>query len=105
VVKETERGYADLQSQITADVLQEGFFNVVVDYDRYVRTSDGPVRIRLGTTGAEIEGAVSRKVNNNGTPRILGGPQLRDWFQRNFRPMDTVAVDLMSQEVIILDKK
>jgi hypothetical protein len=84
---------------------KQGFFNVVVDYDRYVRTSDGPVRIRLGRNGTEIEGTVNRKVNNNGTPRILGGPQLREWFKRNFRPMDTVAVDLTSQEVIILDRK
>ena len=84
---------------------KQGFFNVVVDYDRYVRTSDGPVRIRLGRNGGEIEGVVNRKVNNNGTPRILGGPPLREWFQRNFKPMDTVAVDLASQEVIVLDKK
>jgi hypothetical protein len=84
---------------------KQGFFNVVVDYDRYVRTSDGPVRIRLGRNGAEIEGTVNRKVNNNGTPRILGGPALREWFQRNFKPMDTVAVDLTSQEVIVLDRR
>ena len=84
---------------------KQGFFNVVIDYDRYVRKSDGPVRLRLGRAGVEIEGKVNRDVNSNGTPRILGGPKLRDWFQQNFKLMDTVAVDLTSEEVIILDKK
>ena len=84
---------------------KQGFFNVVIDYDRYVRKSDGPVRLRLGRAGAEIEGKVNREVNTNGTPRIHGGPKLRDWFQQNFKPMDTVAVDLSSEEVIVLDKQ
>ncbi|HZP92020.1 MAG TPA: hypothetical protein VFB20_03940 [Burkholderiales bacterium] len=84
---------------------KQGFFNVVVDYDRYVRKTDGPVRLRLGKQGTEIEATVNRKVNNNGTARILGGAPLREWFQRNFEPMDIVAVDLTSQEVIVLEKK
>lgn len=84
---------------------KQGFFNVVVDYDRYVRKTDGPVRLRLGRNGNEIEGKINRHVNNNGTARVLGGVALRAWFQNNFEPMDTVAVDLSSQDVIVLDKK
>ena len=84
---------------------KQGFFNVVVDYDRYVRKIDGPVRLRLGRNGAEIDAKVNRQVNNNGTARVLGGVALREWFQRNFEPMDTVAVDLTSQDVIVLEKK
>jgi hypothetical protein len=84
---------------------KQGFFNVVVDFDRYVRRSDGPVRIRLGRNGTEINGKVNRAVNPNGTPRILGGSELRNWFQENFKPMDTVLVDLTSQDVVVLEKK
>jgi hypothetical protein len=83
---------------------KQGFFNVVVDHERYVRKTDGPVRLRLGSDGREIEAKVSRQYNRNGTPRILGGATLRDWFQRNFEPKDSVAVDLTSQEVIVLSK-
>lgn len=83
---------------------KQGFFNVVVDYDRYVRKTDGPVRICLGRNGAEIHAKVSRHVNNNGTARILGGVPLRDWFQKNFEPMDTVTVDLSSEDLIVLEK-
>lgn len=83
---------------------KQGFFNVVVDYERYVRNADGPVRLRLGRDGPEVAAKVKRRVNNNGTPRILGGVALREWFQEHFNPMDTVAVDLTSQEVIVLEK-
>jgi hypothetical protein len=81
-----------------------GFFNVTVDYDRYVRDQEGSVRLRLGRDGIEIEGKVNRQANRNGTPRIYGGPPLRDWFQQNFNVMETVAVDLSSKAVIIMDK-
>lgn len=83
----------------------QGFFNVVVDYDRYVRKQDGPIRLRLGHEGTEIEGKINRKVNNNGTARFMGGAPLRDWFQKNFEPMDVVPVDLGSQNVITLREK
>jgi len=83
----------------------KGFFNVVVDYDRYVRKTVGPVRLRLGRLGIEIDGEINRTANTNGTARILGGTALRNWFQNNFEPMDTVEVDLSSQKIIVLEKK
>lgn len=84
---------------------KQGFFNVVVDFDRYVRKTDGPVRIQLGRGGNEIDARIDRQVNNNGTARVLGGVRLRNWFQNNFEPMDTVAVDLASEDVIVLERK
>ena len=82
-----------------------GFFNVGVGYDRYVRHTEGPVRLRLGRDGSEVEGRVDRHANQNGTPRIMGGVPLKRWFQANFKPMDVVAVDLASQDVIVLDRR
>jgi hypothetical protein len=82
-----------------------GFFNVVVGYDRYVRKTEGPVRLQLGRGGAEIVARIDRHANQNGTARVMGGAQLKRWFQANFRPMDVVAVDLSSQEVIVLERK
>jgi len=82
-----------------------GFFNVGVTYDRHVRRTEGPVRIRLGHDGPEIEGRVDRQANQNGTARVMGGASLKRWFQANFEPMDIVAVDLASQDVIVLQRK
>lgn len=83
---------------------KQGFFNVVVDYDRYVRTEDGPIRLRLGLEGPEIEAKINRQANQNGTARIMGGARLRDWFHKHFEPMDKVFVDLTSSELIVLYK-
>jgi hypothetical protein len=81
-----------------------GFFNVTVDYDRYVRKTEGPLRLRLGRNGVEVQAKLSRHANQNGTPRISGGVPLRKWFQRYFNPMDIVAVDLSSEDILVLDK-
>jgi hypothetical protein len=80
-----------------------GFFNVGVSHDRYVRRTEGPVRIRLGREGEVVEGRVDRHANRNGTARVMGGVPVKRWFQANFKPMDTVAVDFASEEEIVLD--
>lgn len=82
----------------------QGFFNVSVDYDRFVRKTEGQIKIKLGGHGLEILGTISRKANRNGTARIMGNAALKNWFQNNFEPMDTVAVDLSSQDIVVLDK-
>lgn len=80
-----------------------GFFNVTVDFDRYVRKSEGPVELRLGgDSGQVIVGRIDRHANPNRTARILGGVRLRDWFQRNFEEGDRVSVDLQALETIVL---
>lgn len=84
---------------------ERGFFNVVVDYDRYVRKAEGPVRIKLGRNGIEINGKLDRKANLNGTARIYGSGPLKIWFQNNFEPMDIVTADLSSQDIIVLSKE
>ena len=83
----------------------QGIFNFTVDFDRFVRPQEGPVVLRLGLRGPEIQGLINRQANRNGTPRIIGGAKLRDWFQKNFEPMGIVAVDLSSQEIIVLRKQ
>ncbi len=80
----------------------QGFFNVTVDFDRFVRSQEGEVALRLGSAGRQIQGMINRRANRNGTARIIDGAKLRDWFQSNYRPMDTVAVDLSSPEIFIL---
>jgi hypothetical protein len=80
----------------------QGFFNVTVDFDRFVRLEEGPVILKLGLNGPEIQAMINRRANQNGTPRIIGGTRLRNWFQKNFEPMDIIAVDLSSREIIVL---
>jgi hypothetical protein len=81
---------------------EKGFFNVTVDYQNYVRPDSGPVTLVLANTGQTLSGRVSREANPNGTPRIFGGIDLRDWFQQNFKLLETVNVDLISNDKIVL---
>lgn len=83
---------------------KRGFFNVTVEFANYVRATEGPVKLKLGQHGIEIEASVDRHANTNGTPRIMGGPRLRDWFQRHFDSMQVVCVDLTSQEMLVLSE-
>ena len=83
----------------------QGFFNVTVDYDAYVRQQEGPIHLILGNDGEQtIEGRIDRRSNTNGTARVHGGTRLRDWFGANFQIMDSVDVDLSSPDLIQLGR-
>jgi len=103
ITSHTGDKHADL-SALQKTYFRQGFFNVTADFDRYVRNSDGPVRLQLGRNGPEIEATVKRGANQNATARIYGRVALRNWFQKNFKPLQTVNVDLSSQDVIVLDR-
>jgi hypothetical protein len=100
----TEGEMAVFNLTLQQTYFKQGFFNVTVDFDRYVRQTEGPVRLQLGRNGNVIQGKINRSVNNNGTARILGGVPLRHWFQTQFKPMETITVDLTSPDLIIIDK-
>jgi hypothetical protein len=76
----------------------KGFFNVGVDVDRFVRPDSGPISIQLGPSRAEIRGTVNREANTNGTPRIMGGAELRNWFHRACKELDVVDVAVLAPD-------
>ena len=79
-----------------------GFFNVPRDFDRYVRSDDGPVTLTLSSQFHEIGAWANRRANRNGTARIMGGARLRLWFQGRYREMDTVPVRFDSLDRLVL---
>lgn len=74
-----------------------GFFNLGVEVDRFVRPNSGPVSILLGPAQAEISATINREANVNGTPRVMGGAALRNWFQRNYEQGEVVDVVVVSK--------
>lgn len=62
---------------------EQGFFNVGVLHDPFVRERNGEVVLVLVTREKEdrITATVDRKATGNGTARIMGGRRLRDWFR------------------------
>lgn len=86
--------------------LEQGFFNVTVDFDRFVRQTEGPVELVLLADGKEQrrEAKVNRSANMNGTARIIGGTKLRDWFLNHFDVGTRLDVDLGSDREIRIQK-
>ena len=82
----------------------QGFFNVPVEYGRFVRSTDGPVQLLVGDPSRAIPGWVNRRANRNGSARIMGRAALRNWFQKCFRPMDSISVRLISLDSIRLSR-
>ena len=81
-----------------------GFFNVRVDWDHLVRGDNGPVVIEL-PTGHKLEGYVNRNANLNGTARIFGGTDLRDWFQKQCDQGDVVEIVFVGPAHLRLPRK
>ncbi len=74
----------------------KGFFNLGVSVDKFVRSDSGDVTLVLGNANRTIAARVNRNANQNGTPRIYGGAELRNWFFDNYRLKDQVSVTILS---------
>ncbi|HYT73509.1 MAG TPA: hypothetical protein VEL79_02065 [Vicinamibacterales bacterium] len=77
-----------------------GFFNVSVDFQRYITMTDGPIQIFLGDIDTPVVGRISRSANRNATPRIFGNKPLAEFFQKNFKKGSSVPVEIISVEAI-----
>ena len=93
-----------MQSHLTLHktYYNQGFWNVPVGLDRYVRPDEGPITLVLGKSGREVEAFVNRSANQNGTARIMGRSSLRNWFQQNYAVMDDIPVRFVTPKRIIL---
>ena len=81
---------------------RKGFFNVGVARQGEFGANREKIELFLdGRTGPLI-GKINRTANTNGTPRIMGGTGLRDWFQSRAREMDSIQIDVVSPSAIRL---
>ena len=53
---------------------EQGFFNVIREFDHHVRQDEGPITLVLRGLGA-IDAYVDRSANGNGTARIMATVQ------------------------------
>ena len=81
----------------------QGFFNVGREYSELFGADNATIDIQLSSSGeTTILGYINRTANNNETPRIMGGKELRNWIKNNFNPNDTMKVDIISPIAIRL---
>ena len=79
-----------------------GFFNVSVDYERFFGVDGSPINILIGNTNAQFVGKINRTANKNGTPRIMGTANLKNWFQ-TLNVMKNIKVTILNSNSIRLD--
>lgn len=80
----------------------QGFWNIPVDFDRFVRRDEGPITLVLGKGKQEIKAHVNRSANQNGTARIMGRGALRDWFHKNYKQGDKIPMSFATPNRIVL---
>jgi len=80
-----------------------GFFNVGVDLAAQFGDDAQEIEIFCGASQQPIIGMINRTANGNGTPRIMGGVGLRDWFQHELHQMQEVTVTVLSRNAIRLE--
>lgn len=78
----------------------KGFFNLGVDVERFLTYDEGSIRILIGEEKRIITGRITRKANQNGSPRIFGGAELKDWFQANYRKGQQIDVVVLAPDEI-----
>lgn len=84
---------------------KSGFFNVGVSSQKYLGNDGETIELFLGAATTPVLGAINRRANLNGTPRIMGGTRLRDWFASVALPMSEIIVVVMSPNSIGLHVK
>lgn len=79
---------------------RQGFFNVPKADAHHFPDEGSEVEISLPPPSAPVYAMVNRTANQNGTPRIMGGTALRDWFQKRPRPGYVVRVRVQGRDHI-----
>lgn len=79
-----------------------GFFNVGVGPAKYFGADGETIELFLGNDSQPVLGTINRRATSNGSPRIMGGTELRNWFQANATVMSGIAVDVVSPTSIRL---
>jgi hypothetical protein len=73
-----------------------GFFNVNVAAQALLGGDRQTIEIFLGDAAEPVLGEINRRANTNGTPRVMGGVPVRDWFQRQTAVGGQVTVEVYS---------
>ena len=93
-------GAVSFNLRLTNTYWSKGFFNVPVNYERFVTTTDGPFDLLLGDSDQSVAGRITRSANQNATPRILGNRPLVDFFHANYKKGATVSVEILTRTAI-----
>lgn len=81
---------------------ERGFFNVPVAHTKSLGEDGQSIDVFCGAAESPVIALLNRRSNKNGTPRIIGGSALRNWFQASCEIGDTIQVDVFSPVAVRL---
>jgi hypothetical protein len=76
-----------------------GFFNVPIAWSNVLAGDKADVMIYCGPEKLAVEAKINRTANINGTPRVMGGVPLKEWFHKG-EPMRVVTVRILNPNTI-----
>ena len=85
------------QLQLHDAYCETGYFNVPISHTRQFGADGEAITILLGDTRHQTEARINRTTNKNGTPRIMGGTQLRDWLADQHKYRKHILVEVISE--------
>jgi hypothetical protein len=109
--RKTDHLAFDLNATISFDLTLEktyyksGFFNVKKEFSEFFGKDKDEIEIYISKDNEPLRGYINRSATSNNSPRIMGGKELKDWFQKNFDVMDKIKVDVLSPVSIFIHKK
>ncbi|EPN1929033.1 GIY-YIG nuclease family protein, partial [Cronobacter dublinensis] len=81
---------------------RRGFFNVpVVSTQKFGKDGEN-IKIVLRDGMSSITAMINRTANQSGSPRIMGGVELRQYFQINYTIGDVVPFEVITQNLMKL---
>lgn len=81
----------------------QGFINVPVLVDKFLGEDKSTISFRLGNSGQRISGYINRTANTNGTARLMGGTELRDWIQEHYKRDDKLTFRIISENEVEIE--
>lgn len=89
-----------------ANYLQGYFINIKKENDDLIGMHNEQITFQLGKNDAtKYEGKINRTATPIKTPRLMLGPIYKNWVQANFKLGDTMKVEIVNQNKIILYAK
>lgn len=81
----------------------QGFFNVSKEYSNLFGSDNANIDIHLDENiDNPLKGYINRTANKNGTPRIMGGKELKNWINNNHKLNELLKVEIISPVAIRL---
>lgn len=101
-VKLSAKSIPKFKLRLSKTYYHQGFFNVTREFDRYVGKNEEEIEFHLFDSDVVLHGRINRTANLNGTARIMGGKELKSWFQSRFKIGDVIAVEFLTANLVRL---